>query len=73
MGKGVAAENIIKIAQENDIPIMRQVDLAQELYNKGREGQYIPEETYEAIAEVLKWLDTLEAKAQPEYNVDLFK
>lgn len=73
MGKGIAAANIIKVAQENNIPIMRQVDLAQELYNKGTEGQYIPEETYEAIAEVLKWLDTLEATAKPEYNVDLFK
>lgn len=73
MGKGTAAENIIKVAQENNVPIMRQVDLAQDLYNKGTEGQYIPEDTYEAIAEVLKWLDTLEATAEPEYNVDLFK
>lgn len=73
MGKGTSAKNIVKIAQENNIPIMRQVDLAQELYNKGTEGQYIPEETYEAIAEVLKWLDSLEATAEPEYNVDLFK
>ena len=73
MGRGIAAENIIKVAQEHHVPIMRQVDLAQELYNKGAEGQYIPEETYEAIAEVLKWLDTLEATANPEYNVDLFK
>ncbi len=73
MGKGVAAESIIKVANENNIPIMRNVPLAQELYNKGKEGQYIPEETYEAIAEVLKWLDTIEATAEPEYNVDLFK
>lgn len=73
MGRGVTAENIVKVAQENNVPIMRNVALAQELYNKGKEGQYIPEETYEAIAEVLKWLDTIEATAEPEYNVDLFK
>ena len=73
MGKGVTAENIIKVALENNIPIMRNVPLAQELYNKGKMGQYIPEETYEAIAEVLKWLDTIEATAEPEYNVDIFK
>lgn len=73
MGRGVSAENIVKVAQENNVPIMRNVALAQELYNKGKEGQYIPEETYEAIAEVLKWLDTLEATAEPEYNVELFK
>lgn len=72
MGKGVTAENITKIAQENNIPIMRNVALAQELYNKGTVRQYIPEETYEAIAEVLKWLDTIETTTKPEYNVDLF-
>lgn len=75
MGKGITAENIIKIATEEHIPIMRNVPLAQELYNKGRIGQYIPEETYEAIAEVLKWLDKLDAEAETEteYNVELFK
>ncbi|MCB1084570.1 MAG: type III secretion system export apparatus subunit SctU [Chlamydiia bacterium] len=73
MGRGVTAENIVKVALENNIPIMRNVPLAQELYNKGTIGHYIPEETYEAIAEVLKWLDSLEAQAAPEYNVDLFK
>jgi len=73
MGKGITAESIIKVAIEEKIPIMRNVPLAQELYNKGRMGQYIPEETYEAIAEVLKWLDQLEAQAAPEYNVEIFK
>jgi len=73
MGKGVTAENIVKVALEENIPIMRNVPLAQELYNKGRIGQYIPEETYEAIAEVLKWLDQLEAQVAPEYNVEIFK
>jgi len=73
MGKGVVAKKIVQVAIEENIPIMRNVPLAQELYNKGRIGQYIPEETYEAIAEVLKWLDQLEAQAEPEYNVEMFK
>ena len=73
MGKGVTAENIVKVAIANNIPIMRNVPLAQLLYNKGKMGHYIPEETYEAIAEVLKWLDAIEASSDPEYNVDLFK
>jgi len=72
MGKGITAESIVKVALENNVPIMRNVPLAQMLYNKGKMGQYIPEETYEAIAEVLKWLDSIEATAEPEYNVDLF-
>jgi len=73
MGKGVYAASIVKIALAENIPIMRNVPLAQELYNKGQIGQYIPEETYEAIAEVLKWLDQLEAQAEPEYNIEIFK
>jgi len=71
MGKGVTADSIIKIAIEEDIPLMRNPLLAQELYNKGQIGHYVPEETYEAIAEVLKWLDQLEES--PEYNVEIFK
>jgi len=73
MGKGITAEAIIKIAIEEMIPIMRNVPLAQELYNKGQIGQYIPEETYEAIAEVLKWLNQLEAEASSEFNMEIFK
>ncbi len=71
MGKGITADNIIKIAVEHNIPVMRNIALAQELYNKGQIGHYVPEETYEAIAEVLKWLDQLEET--PEYNVEIFK
>lgn len=70
MGKGITAESIIKIGLDNNVPIMRNVTLAQDLYNKGRMGHYVPEETYEAIAEVLKWLAQLEASQQ---TVDLFR
>ena len=74
MGKGTTADNIIKVAVDYKIPIMRNVSLAQELYNKGKMGNYVPEETYEAIAEVLKWLNQLEAEMEkPEFNVEIFK
>ena len=53
MGKEAMADLIIKIAQENDIPIMRNVTLAQILFEKGKIGDYIPEETYQAVAEIL--------------------
>ncbi|MBU6382853.1 MAG: type III secretion system export apparatus subunit SctU [Verrucomicrobia bacterium] len=71
MGKGVFAEQIIKIGIENNIPIMRNVDLARELYSKGKISDYIPEDTYEAVAQILKWIDSLEHP--PEANMDLFK
>ncbi len=60
MGKGTMAEQIIKIAMENHIPIMRNVTLAHTLFEKGAINQFVPEETYQAIAEILKWLEGIE-------------
>jgi type III secretion protein U len=60
MGKGVIADLIIKMAQEHRVPIMRNVSLAQTLFEKGKISDYIPEETYEAVAEILKWLRSIE-------------
>lgn len=70
MGAGVFAEKIIKIGVENNIPIMRNVDLARLLYSKGKISDYVPEEAYEAVAEILKWIDNLEK--QTDYNKDIF-
>ncbi|HSW86965.1 MAG TPA: type III secretion system export apparatus subunit SctU [Rhabdochlamydiaceae bacterium] len=70
MGKGPVADMIIKAAQEYNVPIMRNVTLAQILFAKGRISEYIPEETYQAVAEILKWLAGLEA---PEVTAELFK
>jgi type III secretion YscU/HrpY family protein len=71
MGKGFIADKIIALAQDNDVPIMRNPILAQELYSMGRISQFIPEETYEAVAEILKWIAQLE---QAEgFNKELFE
>jgi len=71
MGKGIIADRMVKIANENNIPIMRNVDLAQKLFEKGEIGDYIPEETYEAVSEILRWLENLEG--QETANLELFK
>jgi len=71
MGSGYVAEQIIKIGLENNVPIMRNVDLARELYSKGKISDYIPEDTYEAVAEILKWIESLEGN--PDVNTELFK
>lgn len=70
MGQGLIADRMIQIGQEAQIPIMRNVTLAQTLFQKGKIGDYVPEETYSAIAEVLQWLKRLEAG---EEEPDLFK
>lgn len=71
MGIGHVAEQIIKIGIEHKIPIMRNVDLARDLYTKGKISDYIPEFTYDAVAEILKWIKSLEEN--PEANTELFK
>lgn len=71
MGKGIVADKIVKVGMENKVPIMRNVPLANELWNMGKISEYIPEETYAAVAEILKWLAQLEEDKQ-EYNPELF-
>ncbi|HCJ84575.1 MAG: EscU/YscU/HrcU family type III secretion system export apparatus switch protein [Chlamydiae bacterium GWC2_50_10] len=66
MGAGTMAEKILEIAISYNIPIMRNVELAQTLYQKGQISDYIPEETYQAVAEILKWIERMEAKEIPE-------
>lgn len=75
MGKGVLADLIIQAAQDYKVPIMRNVELAQKLFEKGMTNDYIPEETYQAVAEIMKWLEGLEATEQlgKDVNIDLFK
>ncbi len=69
MGKGVAAENMIKIAVNYDIPIFRNPLLAQTLWNQGKQGNFIPQddEVYTAVAEVMKWVGALEDR-EKEYT-----
>jgi type III secretion protein U len=71
MGKGTIADLMIKIAQENGVPIMRNVTLAQTLFEKGKISEYIPEETYQAVAEILRWLEGIETLETT--GLELFK
>ncbi|NGX26281.1 MAG: Yop proteins translocation protein U [Chlamydiae bacterium] len=71
MGKGILADRIVKLAADYDVPVMRNVDLAQTLFEKGEIGDYIPEEAYEAISEILRWLEQLEAEETA--HLELFK
>jgi len=72
MGKGLIAEQIIKYALEYEVPIMRNVDLAQQLYEEGSISGFIPEDTYSAVAEILRWLAQIE-ETKDESVLDIFK
>jgi type III secretion protein U len=58
-GENLNAEQIIKIAQEAGVPIMRNVDLAHALYEQVEVDRYIPSELIEPVAEVLRWVRSL--------------
>ena len=60
-GKGVTAENIIKIAQLHNLPITQDEDLV-ELLSKVEVDHEIPENLYVAVAEVFKFLYTITHK-----------
>jgi len=54
-GQRAFAEMIKEVAQENDIPIMRNIPLAWALFEL-EEGSEIPEELYGAVAEILAYV-----------------
>jgi flagellar biosynthesis protein len=63
-GRGHIAERILQIAKEEDIPIVRDASLADTLFQMELDTQ-IPEEMFDAVSEVLKWVELL-VRAQGE-------
>lgn len=64
MGEGYLAEQMIKVAQQEGVPIMQNVPLAHDLFDHGQIEQYIPAELITPIAEVLRWVQQLKASGQ---------
>lgn len=58
-GKGFLAERIIEKANEADVPVHKDDRLAQSL-SKLEIGDYIPQELYQVVAEVLLFVDRLD-------------
>jgi flagellar biosynthesis protein FlhB len=62
-GMGLIAEAIIREADKHNIAIMRNVPLAHELFENGKVYEYIPAETYEAVAEILRLIATIDPES----------
>ena len=58
-GKGYLAEKILKTAKENEIPIHKDEKVAGVLSKLGV-GEYIPQELYEVVAEILVFVDNMD-------------
>ena len=59
-GEGYLAERMIAIAKEEGIPIMQNVPLARTLHAEAPVDQYIPSTLIEPVAEVLRWVQSLQ-------------
>jgi len=62
-GMRLRSDKIRAIAKEYNIPIMRNVTLAGALYRVDV-GQEVPEELYDAVAEVLNFVYALQQESQ---------
>lgn len=58
-GKDLIAQNIKKIAKENNVPLFENKPLAQTLYHAVEIGEFIPPDLYQAVAEVLAYIYSL--------------
>lgn len=56
MGEDHMAEQMIRIAQEAGVPIVRNIPLAWALFENGKVEDYIPADLIEPVAEVLRWV-----------------
>lgn len=71
MGKDHMAEQMIKLAKEYNVPVVRNIRLAHRLWEDGELYEYIPEGTYEAVAEILRWISSLQSDMPYEYSESL--
>jgi len=64
-GMQMKAERILEIAKKAGVPVMRNVPLAHAL-QKVEVGDEIPEELYDAVAEVLNFVYALANEQEPK-------
>lgn len=56
-GEGALAEDIRRVAEESGVPILQNVPLARGLHERAELDDYIGNEFFEAVAEVLHWAE----------------
>ena len=63
-GEGELARRMIEAARAAGVPIMREASLARNLYDESTENAYIPKSLIGPVAEVLRWLRSLEDQSR---------
>lgn len=64
-GKGEVANNIIRIAKENKLPIKKDADLVELLTNIELDKE-VPDNMYKAVAEIFSYIYELSRKKEEE-------
>ena len=63
LGRGLRAEEIVRLAREHDVPLHQDAGLVEALA-KLEVGQTLPRELYAVVAEVLAFVYAVDAEAQ---------
>ena len=71
MGQDFLAQKMMEIAKECGIPVLRNIPLARKLWEEGEVYEYVPEETYAALAEILRWVASLKDGTEMAEPLDL--
>ena len=56
---GFAALHMMRIAREENVPIVQNVPLAQDLHRRGEPNTTVPDDLLEAVADILRWVQSL--------------
>lgn len=67
MGKDILAERIKKLAEQYGVPVVQNIKLAHTLFDNGELHEFVPESTYEPLAEILRWIAALNTEAEYSY------
>jgi len=61
-GKNLIAENIKEVARKNNVPIVENPPVARAVFAGVEIGQFIPEELFKPVAEILAYIYKLKGK-----------
>lgn len=68
MGQDLLAARMVAVAKAHNVPIVRNIKLAHKLWDEGEIHEFVPEDTYEALAEILRWIAALNTENAYDYS-----
>lgn len=70
MGQDHLAKQMIKLAKEYNVPIVQNIKLAHKLWEEGDVFEFVPEATYGAVAEIMRWIAALNTELEFDYTAE---